>query len=90
MKIIVTFMFLILLTGCTSIAEFRQEQHVKLLTNAKISCLEYGFKESTYSLASCIQTEVNEIKNRASIESINANLPMKRRWLLRPKPRPKP
>jgi len=90
MKIIVTFILLVTLTGCASIAEYQQEQHLKLLESAKYSCLEYGFKESTDGLASCIQTEVNEIKNRAAIESVNTNMHMKRGLLLRHKPRPKP
>ena len=88
MKIIVTFMLLVTLTGCASIAEYQHRQHLKLLENAKYSCLEYGFKESTDSLASCIQTEVNEIKNRAAIESINTNIHMKRGLLLHHKPKP--
>lgn len=62
-------MFTSFLTGCAAIKKLEQQEHINLLNYAKSMCLEYGFKESTDSFASCIQTEVNEVKNRSAMNS---------------------
>ena len=41
---------------------------LKRLNVAQESCIKYGFKKSTDSFAHCVQTEINEIKNRTNVE----------------------
>jgi len=71
---LITTCVITLLSGCAAIKEMKAERDLKRLNNAKASCLEYGFKESTDSFASCIQKEINEIKNRAALESASKEI----------------
>ena len=72
MKIKLTFISIcvvISLSGCETIRQLKADHDLRLLNRAKESCIKYGFKKSTDSFAHCVQKEINEIKNRAAIES---------------------
>jgi len=63
-----------LLTSCAVIdaidAEMeaqRRAQEAAWLAQARSSCEQFGFKAGSDALAQCVQTEVNNIKNRKAI-----------------------
>jgi hypothetical protein len=69
-ELIISLLFaVILLSGCETLKEMKADYDLKLLERARESCINYGFKESTDSFAHCVQKEINEVKNRAAIES---------------------
>ena len=53
----------LLVFGCAS----TEEKEKALFDASRTACEKYGFKPSTDSFAQCIQTEINNIKNREAI-----------------------
>ena len=54
------------LSGCTSV----EEHNKNILDMAKISCINYGFVASTQSYLTCVQREVNAVKQTEAIKAI--------------------
>jgi PBP1b-binding outer membrane lipoprotein LpoB len=68
----------LMISGCSNVTEFvnevnakQQQQRIEL---AKSSCKDYGFSENSDSFATCIQNEVNQIKNREAISHASSQL----------------
>lgn len=71
-----------LLSGCAavdSVSAFLDERSKKeedaRFATATISCKRYGFLEGSPQFATCLQTEVNNIKTREAIEAASAKVP---------------
>ena len=50
-------------------AEIREEKEAQRFEVARSLCSRYGFKPETEAFSQCLQTEVNQIKNREAIEA---------------------
>ncbi|WP_413699384.1 hypothetical protein ACLKMH_18185 [Psychromonas sp. KJ10-10] len=68
-RYILAMIIVLLLSGCETLEQYKAEHDLKVLNEVRASCLTYGFKESTDAFATCVQTEINEIKNRDTIEA---------------------
>lgn len=65
---------LVLLNGCAAydsvkemVRERDRKEEAARVESAKLACEKYGFRVGTDSYAQCLQTEVNQIKNREAI-----------------------
>jgi antirestriction protein ArdC len=63
-----------LVSGCAAydslnamVEEQRRKEEEARFAAAKVACEKYGFRPSTDAHAQCLQTEVNQIKNREAI-----------------------
>jgi PBP1b-binding outer membrane lipoprotein LpoB len=68
----------LMISGCSNVTEFVHEVNAKhqqqRMAVAKSSCKEYGFIENSDSFATCIQNEVNQIKNREAMSQASFQL----------------
>jgi len=59
----------IAISGCESLYELKAKHDLAMINEAKKSCVEYGFVEGTDSFANCVQKEINENRNRETLEN---------------------